>query len=69
MFSYTQNSIESTDSQGMKPLHHASQTGATNGVEFLVAEGANVNAKTSGTGQTALHYAAKVSISTRVVLL
>ena len=54
-------SIEPVDSQGRQPLHHASQTGATDTVhvKLLVAEGAKINAKTSETGRTALHYAAK----------
>ena len=62
-----QDSIESVDSQGRQPLHHASQTGATNTVKLLVAEGAKINAKTSETERTALHYAAKVSSTGAVI--
>ena len=48
------------DSQGRQALHHASQAGATDAIQLLLSEGADVNALASVTGLTALHYAAKV---------
>ena len=45
------------DSLGRPPLHHAAWVGHKEVAELLIANGADVNAKTKSTGKTPLDYA------------
>ena len=53
------------DSLGRQAIHHAAQFGALKSLEFLVANGADVNKKASINSITPLHYAAKVDVDHR----
>jgi len=49
--------VETKDKLGITPLFHAATSHNVKVSQFLIAHGANINAKDND-GQTALHYAA-----------
>lgn len=53
-------SLEAADVLGRHALHHASQAGAVEAIQYLLQQGVAVNQPVSINAITPLHYAAKV---------
>ena len=60
---FLQASLYAEDILGRQAIHHAAQGGATNTLEYVIQEGANVNKLASVNNISPLHYAAKVTYS------
>ena len=58
--------LDIEDTLGRQAIHHAAQAGAVGVLRCLVEHGADVNKKASVNHITPLHYAAKVSIRSRL---
>ena len=60
MFSVSKGArIDQQDKYGRAPLHVAAAVDYAKMVEFLINNGADVNIKTTGEGQSPIHFAAK----------